>query len=642
MNDSPEPSSQPNSQPTLRHEKIIVPLDISIQPSKISTQPSPPNEPLSSTTANTPNNRATQPPQQVPEPQPVANPYNPDSANNSTHDSIGASNQLEPQNCQPSDDKKHNMLRAIKLVGILILGAIAGVCLYFALVTGTSSDLLDQAFMQASFYRPNVVLSHVVVGGQLIVLVILYWLLLRFIFRSQRAFKQALSTLLISQLIIIGIVALAFSKSNFVHLVAINLVVSSIVGANVFFVCNYLAEKPWSWKISRLQITLLAIAIITALDFTASAYASNRHTSLQQQEKKQQTAAAAKVKKDTSINGDNSTGYELFYPNTKSQEVFRVTSAGVGSSGSSPDDFDAQEGVPPFSEVDFTNIAWSKNTLHLYMLKPTKKAFNSPSYCGDADPRMSIPLDYNNQQQSPALNYSCYIVANIPGLGTLYGAVPGSSSTEYPESQELAEGLYTAYYVQTDKTLLTLDNSPVTNANNKIEMLTSKDAIGFFSNLAPISPSDLLAKSQQLAASQKAAQSSPQTPTYTVYTPTNTAGLTLKKSSIDRTDPSNPVVVLSYYDGNAFDTSNINIDEYAKPSNFNPPQCGGGSPGAGSCTQVGQTSSGEAVYYASYTYWVDFDSTTISINGLTQAQMSEAMQFYNGMQATTIQALRLQ
>jgi hypothetical protein len=163
--------------------------------------------------------------------------------------------------------------------------------------------------------------------------------------------------------------------------------------------------------------------------------------------------------------------------------------------------------VPPFSEVDFTNIAWSKNTLHLYMFKPNQKAFNPPSYCGDADPTKSIPIDYEDHQQS-TLDYSCHKIANIPGMGTLYGAVPGAAPANDPEQrQELAQGLYTAYYVQTSKTLLTLDDNPVTNANNKIEVLTSKDAIGFFSNLAAISPSDLLAKSQQLAASQKAAQS---------------------------------------------------------------------------------------------------------------------------------------
>jgi hypothetical protein len=116
----------------------------------------------------------------------------------------------------------------------------------------------------------------------------------------------------------------------------------------------------------------------------------------------------------------------------------------------------------------------------------------------------------------------------------------------------------------------------------------------------------------------------------------------LKKGSIDRADPSNPVVVLSYYDGNAFDTSNINIDEYVKPSSFNPPNCGGGPYGYESCQQVGQTTSDKAVYFGSFNYWVDFGNTIISIDGLQQNQMDEAMQFFNSMQVTTIQALKLQ
>jgi hypothetical protein len=602
MNDNPEPADQPKEPQIFRHEKVITPLDISIQPSEIVT------------------------PQQSPQSADVASP-------------------LQQQNDIPvpntANEKRHKLLSVLKLTGISILGLIAGISLYFVLIQGISSSLLDLARMQASFYRPNAVLDKSSVMVQLIVLIVVYWLLLHFIFRSQRSFKQSASALLISQLITIGMVALTSAGYTSIHIIGLDLLFSALVGACVFNVCHYLAEKPWTWKISRLQVTILTIIAVTALDFTCSAYASNRHTELQQQAKKQQATAAAKIKDDTSLNGNNSTGYELFYPNTKAQKAFTVTSASVGSSGNSPDDFDAQLGVPPFSEVDFTNIAWSKNTLHLYMFKPNQKAFNPPSYCGSADPTKSIPIDYGNK--SSGLDYSCYKIANIPGMGTLYGAVPGASPTNNDaQQQELAQGLYIAYYAQTSKTLLTLDNSPVTNANNKIEMLTSKDAIGFFSNLAAISPSDLLAKSQQLAANQKAAQASPQAPTYTVYTPTNTAGLTLKSKSIDHTDPSNPVVVLNYFDGNYFDTSNIGIEEYAKPSSFNPPNCGGGPYGAETCQQVGQTTSGKAVYFGSFNYWVDFGNTIISVDGLQQNQMDEALQFYNGMQATTIQTLKLQ
>lgn len=597
----------------LRHEKVLAPLDTTLRPEGIITPVK--TQPVDNTSRQMPT------PAQPALPQPLQ------TTPSATTNAFTQSSNLTPPETEAFNEKKYWAGKAIKLIitgfiGFFLTGS------YFYYWDG--SDFTNKVSIATQHYSP-LILGDTIIAT--IIFIIIYGLVLRFILRSRYAFGQSSFATLSTQLLSVGIIGAEHSNSQSINIfgnsVTFFTLLAALIGAVIFAGSNYLSEKVWTWRISRSMLAIGSLAALCVVVFGLSQAIGISMAKKQQQ----QEAASAKAQKDADAGiYDFNGSYQQFYLKDSMQSRFEISKIAAYNEAAKE-----KYGTPHYTVFTLHDKNNDRVEFTLWQTKATTSTFNPPSLCDSPNPTFSN-IDYLNKWGTYA--GACTKLRDIPGVGTLYGRDQNDKYKnigDYQGKKERAAGLFEWYYIKRGDTLLTIEDNQKT--------LGTDGAVAIFSGLLPISPTELLAKSKQLATGRSVVKSSGQAISFPVYSPSNTAGLSFIGAYLtNKEDPSNLVILLKYDNNNSFDTIGFMIHEYKRPQKFNPPYCGYEAPGLGvasdSCKLVGTTAPGKTVYSNGHFYWGDFGDTIISLSGASSK--ADALNIYESMSSTSPDALHLQ
>lgn len=433
MNDDPEPTDQSNQPQVYQHKKVITPLNPGIQPEGPSI--------------NVARNVERAPSNIVPPP---------------------ASVNQQPE-VEPFHAARYWSAKLLTVFVAAVIGAVITASYFYY----WAYSILNGATLLLEHFSP-VLLRYALIP--IVVLIGIYSLILRFIFRNKHALGQAVFALYTSLLVALGLLAIMYQTG--VSRANLFLVLAGVMGGVVFAATNYFAERVWTWRVSRLTLGLLVAAVTTSIVFGFGQYVGHQMAT----QENQQTASNAQAQKqEADGNYDFNGNYRQFYPNSSGQQRFgvaKIEADDLSKLGYGQD-------APNFILLTLQDKTNGNSNVSLWEQAVTP-AFKPPNNCGEPDPSLNY-IDSQNDTIKP-----CHKLVTIAGVGTLYGRDQYEPCSCGPQQQQqTAAGVFQWYYLQTGKTLLTIDDTNV--------VLGTQGAESLIGSLKPISASELLTKSKQLA-----------------------------------------------------------------------------------------------------------------------------------------------
>lgn len=461
MNEDKQPTNNAAEPQVLRHEKVIAPPSPNLKPEEPIARSVQPDM-----SKSVPVGQTTQLATQVQTP---------------TNLSISPSNPQQTISAEPFNAGRYWAGKVLKLLIAGMVGGLVAVSYYYYLTNG---NILDRALAASRHYSPLVLEDTIITT---IVLIVAYGLLLRFILRSKYSFGQAIFAMFSSQLIVLALLAMENMNNNTVGIFGDGsktyLAIAASAGVLIFVATNSLAERVWTWKISRSMLAVLTMTILLIATFSLSKIAVDNYAKQQAEQK----AVSEKVKKDSAAGLYNfDGGYQQYFPNASMQQRFTIVRISSESLVKNKDtkDYPHSTGIS-FRDKNYTG---TNDALTIEMVQSRASSnHNPPTNCGHPMPHM------NQIDQKAGLGTykgQCYKVQDMPGMGVLYGR---NEYAPHNEPEEQAVGTYDWYYLKYGDTLITLDS---------VGTLTGQDVVALFSNLDPISPLDLLEKSKSMANEQ--------------------------------------------------------------------------------------------------------------------------------------------
>lgn len=364
------------------------------------------------------------------------------------------------------------------IVGFFITGS------YYAYLDG--GNILSRGQLYIKHYSPLVLIDTLIISA---VVILVYGLLLRFVLRSKSPFMQAFVALTISQLSVILMLGIVHFNDKAVNILGglekRSVFLALLIGVITFTICNYLAERVWTWRIPRAAIGISTIVILFFASFGLSKTIASQYS----QRKQKEIVSSDKAKADGKQGVYNfDANYQQYF--IGDQEASRYTLDNLGGPAVVPSE-DAK-GDPHFTYIRLIDKQYSGTndqfSFSLWQYK-VPLSFNPPQNCGNPSPGM----DYLEQVDKTGIyDGPCILIKSIAGKGDLYGR----QESKFKDIQEeaKAQNKYDWYYIRYGDTLITL---------TALGTLNGDDVATLLSGLKPITAPELLQKSKDFAAQKK-------------------------------------------------------------------------------------------------------------------------------------------
>jgi len=360
------------------------------------------------------------------------------------------------------------------LVGLLLAGW------YFYLWDGRG--LAQRGIIATAHFSP-IILGQTAVTCLLLVLV--YGLLLRYVYRSHWAWGQAVVTIVGVQLLVICLLALKYHNGAGLNVLtgplSLYTLLAGLIGGAWGLALAGSAERSWHWRFMpvALAASLLLLLVVGSSGLSRS-FTYQLAASVQQQ-----TTVASHVQRESQAGEYN---FQADYPQYALSKAMQNRFQLVSIDATNLTTTTSQQRSPHFTHFVLKDRQYAGSnanaSLSLWQSQ-SSSTYNPPSTCGHPNPS----LDYYTRD-SRVYQASCLKLKDLPGGGTLYGR--NQFKSDLPEPDELAAGTYDWYYLQKDDTLLAVE---------AYKTLTANDIASLLAGLTPTTADALLAQSQALVAS---------------------------------------------------------------------------------------------------------------------------------------------